>query len=216
MYEISCEMCQDLLPLVRDGVASEASQKAVKRHLESCAVCRDLYESDVPVTDKREALSKAIKHVQTLSRAVLWGFVLLGIFLCESIMQGSSMAFVLTVLTVRGLLRIAFRKEKGKVLKRSLALLAAVAISWGILWAGNELFGNPITKSRAEDHIQGYLEGAFADSDYYIEKVLYNWSGSYEGRIRSVSDPELEFFISYRNGKIISDTYAEHVLDIWE
>ena len=51
--EITCEMCMDLMPLVRDGVASEDSRLAVEDHLRSCPRCRDLYggETVPPVSD---------------------------------------------------------------------------------------------------------------------------------------------------------------------
>lgn len=219
MNNISCEMCMDLIPLVWDGVASDDSRKAVEDHVKTCDVCREVWKSgEIPKANEEKALAKAMKSLQKIS-ALMFGFiVLLGICLCEMVMQGSSMVFVLAALGIWKLLKIVFRKEEGSshMIKRIAALLTAVALIVGIGWSGNELFGNPITKTKAEIHIQGYLEGAFADSDYYIEKVLYTWSGSYEGHIRSVSEPELEFYISYRDGKILYDTYENHVLDIWE
>lgn len=217
MYEMSCEMCMDLMPLVRDGVSSEDTQNAVMHHIHSCDACRALYEGDtVPQGNADKALLKAVKRVQSISKAVVIAVILVGIFLCEMVMQGSSMLLVLVVLIIRCLLRVTFSEEKGKVIKKTVALLVSVALAWGILWAGNEIFGNPITKAQAENHIQGYMEGAFGDSDYYIEKIRYTWSRSYEADVRSASDPELEFYISYWDGRIIYDTYKEHVLDIWE
>lgn len=214
--EISCEICRDLMPLVRDGVAGADSREAVRAHMEGCEACRMLFGEEIPVQDGEQALNKAVKRVRTASAVLLWGLVLVGAILCELVMQFSSVFFLLAVVSVRGLLRVTFSREKGKVIRKTAALLAAVVLTWGILWAGNEVFGNPVTKARAEAHIQGYLEGAFGESDYYLEKVLYTWSGSYEGCIRSASDPELEFYISYRDGEIIYDTFDEDVLDIWE
>ena len=40
--EISCELCRDLIPLVKDGVASDESTQAVIRHTETCDSCRAL------------------------------------------------------------------------------------------------------------------------------------------------------------------------------
>ena len=219
MYEISCEMCQDLMPLVQDGIANEDSRKAVEHHIQRCEKCRAAFQDiSVPEVSSERSLRNAIKRVRTVSLMVLAGFVLMGIYLCESVMQGSSMVFVLVILAIYGLLRIAFRKEERKAskIKRLAAFVAAVGVTAGVLWAGNELFGNPVAKAKAENYIQGYLEGAFPDTDYYIEKVLYNWSGGYDGFVHSASDPELEFYIAYRDGTILYDTYREHVLDIWE
>lgn len=46
--DIGCEICKDLLPLVEDGVASEASRAAVAAHLERCPDCRALAAGAVP------------------------------------------------------------------------------------------------------------------------------------------------------------------------
>lgn len=219
MYEISCEMCQDLMPLVQDGIANEDSRKAVEHHIQRCESCRAAFQhGSVPEASSERSLRSAIKRVRTVSLLVLAGFVLMGIYLCESVMQGSSMVFVLVVLGIYGLFLVAFRKEEGKTSKimRIAAFAVAVALVVGTVWSFNELFGNPVAKAKAENHIQGYLEGAFPDTDYYIEKILYNWSGGYDGFVHSASDPNLEFYIAYRDGTILYDTYREHVLDIWE
>ena len=38
-----CEMIQDLLPLYKDGVCSEASKQIVEEHLEECPACTDFF-----------------------------------------------------------------------------------------------------------------------------------------------------------------------------
>lgn len=219
MHRISCEICMDLIPLVQDGIANEHSRKAVEHHIQHCENCRAAFQNGaVSEVSSERSLRSAIKRVRAVSLLVLTGFILMGIYLCESVMQGSSMVFVLVVLGIYGLFLVAFRKEEGKVskMKRIAAFAVAVALTVGTVWAFNELFGNPVAKARAEAHIQGYLEGAFPDTDYYIEKVLYNWSGGYDGFVHSATDPGLEFYIAYRDGMILYDTYENHVLDIWE
>ena len=51
MMELSCDIVRDLLPLVHDGVASEASRAAVQAHLAGCSACRaewEALEADAP------------------------------------------------------------------------------------------------------------------------------------------------------------------------
>lgn len=43
MNKIECEICMDLIPLVKDGSASEESYKAVEAHVKECETCRKLY-----------------------------------------------------------------------------------------------------------------------------------------------------------------------------
>lgn len=215
MNKISCDMCLDLMPLVRDDVAGEDSRTAVEAHIAECESCRAVFEQGNPECDSEKALLKTIKNARRAIQTVMIGIVLLGIVLCELVMQGSSAFFLLLCWLVFVLGRFALRRDKGWLL-RIVSLCLAVALTLGIGWVGNEVFGNPITKERATAHISGYLEGAYADSDYYIERIRYDWSGSYHGCIHSESDPELEFYIAYRDGEILYDTYREHVLDIWE
>lgn len=55
MNKITCDMCMDLMPLVKDGIASADSREAVEAHLEACAVCRSLYHGQAPpVTIQRK------------------------------------------------------------------------------------------------------------------------------------------------------------------
>lgn len=46
MNKITCDMCKDLIPLVKDGIASADSCRAVKEHVKECEVCKQLYESE--------------------------------------------------------------------------------------------------------------------------------------------------------------------------
>lgn len=47
-HDLPCDICRDLLPLVRDGVASEASCRAVEEHVAHCEACRELWGEEAP------------------------------------------------------------------------------------------------------------------------------------------------------------------------
>ena len=47
-HDLPCDICRDLLPLVRDGVASEASCRAVEKHVAHCEACRRLWGEEAP------------------------------------------------------------------------------------------------------------------------------------------------------------------------
>lgn len=71
-HNISCSVCQDLLPLVQDGVASPDSCRLVAAHLAQCADCRNLCQGGlhpVAVPDDRAIVSGIRKRV--------YGFLLL-------------------------------------------------------------------------------------------------------------------------------------------
>ena len=52
---ISCDICMDLIPLVRDGIASEDSRAAVEEHIKDCAVCRAAFEEGSPAPEPEKA-----------------------------------------------------------------------------------------------------------------------------------------------------------------
>lgn len=55
----NCEVIRDLLPLVQDGVASEASCRMVQEHLEECEACRTFCISE-PVKMPDETLDRRL------------------------------------------------------------------------------------------------------------------------------------------------------------
>lgn len=210
MYEISCQMCMDLMPLVRDGVAGEDSTKAVQTHLAQCPDCRALYENGAPENTGEKALAQTMKRIKLMWGLLVGGLLLLGIILCESVMQGSSMVFCLVAWIISKLLKVTFSLEKGGFLKRIVALAAAIFLIWGVLWAGNEVFGNPVTKARAESHIEGYLDGRWPEEQFYIAELSRDmYASSYHGEIRSETDATVAFNVAWRRGEIIYDTWGE-------
>ena len=215
MHEISCDICMDLLPLVRDGAASEDSAAAVKHHMETCDRCRDLFSGDVaPEEQPDRALRKAVKRVQAVSAAVGGLLVFLGILLCELVMQGGSVFFLLAAALIGGLLRIGFSKrfKKWGMGLRIAALLAAAALTAGLGWGFNEIFGNPVAKHRAEKLAESYvaqrypqLQLTVGEADYEMKSATY--------RMEAVSETSMDtyFEVVTRKGKILYDTYAEDV-----
>jgi len=60
LKNISCDIILDLIPLVKDGVASEDSQKIVNDHIKSCSNCKvefesfeDIYSEQKSINDKK-------------------------------------------------------------------------------------------------------------------------------------------------------------------
>ena len=214
---IGCGMCMDLLPLVIDGVANEESKAAVERHLEICESCRLVFENGVPESSEERALAKTIRRIKRVALMMGGTLVASGMILCEMVMQGSSFAFVLVAGLIWWLLRNAFAVKNGSAIKRVAAFIFALVLIAGVLYLGNEVFGNPVEKNRAERFFVGYLEGAYGDTDYYIADVSYAMSSTtYEAEIRSESDPGFVFYVVYRDGKLVYDTYEEVVFGIFE
>lgn len=85
--DIGCEICKDLLPLVEDGVASEASRAAVAAHLEHCPDCRALAAGAVPpppTPDSAALLRRVRRTLRGFALVVLLAGALFGMGLSGS------------------------------------------------------------------------------------------------------------------------------------
>lgn len=82
MTNISCDICMDLIPLVRDGVASDDSRDAVLQHISTCPQCATLYEGTVPPpADHEMAMQKLIRKVQIFSAMLMMFGMIVGLAL---------------------------------------------------------------------------------------------------------------------------------------
>ena len=89
MNKITCDMCKDLMPLVKDGIASEDSRLAVIEHTATCEACKKLYENDnIELTeinpDLERELGKLKRRLQIFSAMLLMFGVFFGLSLTAS------------------------------------------------------------------------------------------------------------------------------------
>ena len=61
MTKISCDICTDLIPLVKDEVASEDSKKAVLEHINTCEKCKNLYGEEFVFQNSDKAIISKLK-----------------------------------------------------------------------------------------------------------------------------------------------------------
>lgn len=88
MIKITCDMCKDLLPLVKDGIASEDSCFAVKEHMKTCEACKRLYDdvsevSSVP-GDLEQEFVRLKRKLQTFSAVLMMFGAFFGLSLTAS------------------------------------------------------------------------------------------------------------------------------------
>ncbi len=85
MNKISCDICLDLMPLVKDEVASEDSKTAVLEHLKTCKSCSEIYGKEVAfVSSNNVIVAKIKKNITLISLAIITLGVLFGISLSIS------------------------------------------------------------------------------------------------------------------------------------
>ena len=101
---VSCAVVQDLMPLVRDGVASADSEALVQAHIESCADCRALWDA-LPATSAAPAQpddAAVLKTVRTHVRLWLLVVVVVGLALGMAVLnsgRATGLLFVIFPLT---------------------------------------------------------------------------------------------------------------------
>lgn len=101
MNDITCRICMDLIPLVRDGVASEDSCRAVLAHIRSCPQCAAAYEAPPPeVDDRRPELERMIRRTQTFSAMLMMFGMVFGLTLTA----GSSVFYNVLIMPMIGAL----------------------------------------------------------------------------------------------------------------
>lgn len=101
MNEISCNLCMDLIPLVKDGVASEDSITAVKSHIASCENCRALFSDNAPPPrDTAKSFGIFYRRLQLFSVMVM----MFGIFFGLSLTAGSGIFYNTVIMPVIGIL----------------------------------------------------------------------------------------------------------------
>ena len=86
MIKISCEVCLDLMPLVKDNVASEDSKKLVLEHIRQCGYCKNEFDNrydTLPEMNDRRVLQKIKKRIFFAALATVIIGALVGIGLTE-------------------------------------------------------------------------------------------------------------------------------------
>ena len=216
MNEISCELCLDLIPLVRDDVASEASREVVERHVACCESCRAAYDDQgVPEGNEGKSLSKAMKRVQKASAAVFAVILFLCVCLCERVMQGSSLVFLVMVLLIWRLGRTVTEKDKS-LARRGAALIIAVALTSALCATVNTLVGNPFSRMLAEKAAENYLAGKFPEGGYEVADVWFDAKrGHYGIVVQKNGSQDIRFTVDTDSkGNFHHDTY-DNVLTGW-
>jgi len=69
MLNISCNVIIDLIPLVKDGVASDDSTILVNEHIKSCESCKSEFET-LQITELEQSLIKDKKIIFAMKRSI--------------------------------------------------------------------------------------------------------------------------------------------------
>ena len=105
---------------------------------------------------------------------------------------------------------------KKKILKASAAVIAIILLAFLGFFA-NAFLGNPVSKHLATQTAEKHIEEKYADTDFEIEKVSYDFKDScYHAFIKSPSSIDSHFSLAINmSGKLIYDSYEDRVTSKW-
>lgn len=129
MSNISCDVCMDLIPLVKDNVASEDSCLLVHAHIENCESCRKLYETvqtEIPVMNEEPVLSK-IKNQLFL---IAVGIVVFGAMIGVALSDSMGMFYNILIMPAIGVIGYFSLRKKAYLMPVALLLFSYV---WNLI-----------------------------------------------------------------------------------
>ncbi|MDE6030297.1 MAG: zf-HC2 domain-containing protein [Oscillospiraceae bacterium] len=100
--QITCDICRDLFPLVKDGVASADSETAVRRHIGGCRDCGQLFDGEIVTAEAVSEPPKALLRVKRRLTGVYMALMMLGIYFGLSLTASDDVFFNCLVMPFAG------------------------------------------------------------------------------------------------------------------
>lgn len=162
MSKISCDVCMDLIPLVKDGVASEDSRLLVEEHIDNCESCSAVYRDaqGVPPMDDAAVIGKIKREMLIF----ILGAMLVGTLVGMIISDGENMFYNALIMPAIGALGYLLLKNKsffvpivlflismfwvfvreilnGALSYSSMSQIIAMSAAWSLIFAGFTVIG---------------------------------------------------------------------------
>lgn len=105
MQSYECDLIMDLMPLAKDGAASDASRTAIEMHLMECPACRELYDSlpDTTVEPDEGRVKKTMEKIRDRYHRSLLVLGVLGVLLGVLLTMTRNMALSVAIFPMVGL-----------------------------------------------------------------------------------------------------------------
>jgi hypothetical protein len=128
MNQISCDVCLDLMPLVKDGIASEESCSLVLSHIEGCEHCAKAYGRTKATNagmDDAVVLTKLKKQITFILLSVIFAGTLIGMALSD----GMGMFYNAIIMPVIGGFGYMLLRKKAYLVPLGLFLFSFIWVS---------------------------------------------------------------------------------------
>lgn len=132
--EITCDICRDLLPLVKDSVASADSEAAVLRHTQGCPECAKLFGGEPLAAAEPPASPKALLRVKRWLMWIYAALMLLGIYFGLSLTAGYDPFYNCLIMPIAGVFGyMAFRWRAVYLLPAVLVVVSFIGNALGFI-----------------------------------------------------------------------------------
>lgn len=104
MNKISCNICLDLLPLVKDNVSSKDSKILVEVHLEECKECREVYNrfNNREIEEFEIDNDRVLGRIKTKLYSVAGLVLILGTILGVNLIDSENVFYNLLIIPLLG------------------------------------------------------------------------------------------------------------------
>jgi len=109
---MTCDVALDLMPLVKDGLASEDSKKLVEEHILQCESCNDIFiqNDNYGLTEINDF--KNIKAIKKSIYMVLIGILIISLIFCSTLSLGVDFLLNLYFMPIIGIAGSLIFKKK--------------------------------------------------------------------------------------------------------
>lgn len=128
--EWDCDLYMDLMPLVKDGAASDTSRKALEAHLKECTVCRELYDTipETAVTMDESRVKRTMEKIRDRYQRSLLALMILGVVAGILLTMTRNMAFTVAIFPLVGLAAYFVWRARSLFVP-----LVVFSVSWALL-----------------------------------------------------------------------------------
>lgn len=168
MSKISCNVCIDLMPLVKDNVASEDSVELVSEHVADCEQCKDIFMQESIVNapmNSVKVLGKIKAKLTLILLAIIIGGALFGMILSN----GSGLFYNALIFPLIGGLGYLFFRKRWYVVPIGLFILTFI---WTFL---RGVFDNYLTTMSIPQMLMMSLPWAFLFSVLAVIGGIIGW-----------------------------------------
>lgn len=107
-------------------------------------------------------------------------------------------------------------RTRKKTALKILALAAALLLMALLAFLANAFVGNPLSAWMARRDIVAYLQAAYPQQEWQVEKARYNFKfGEYTAQVQSPDSEDTHFAVYWRGGRVKHDDYGTYVTDRW-